>query len=318
MPTVEEYIAEREALVAAWTAQGERISAWTKAAAAAEGAAVNALLRVPGDYAVAHAEDDHFVIDGPDAKRAFDGLGRFKEAAEVAPIRDEHVLLLKSGVLKEPGSPFLQRAGQWLGLLEDKDGLTPGRFHGPLTSLLVGGSLGAGLGYGASKIAPWFLPEGWDQKKLTRLLSIGGALAGSALPMAWMGTNMLGGNSPFDNSGGFLGKKSNDNGEIPRGVDPARLARGLWATSADPITCHMTMGAVLSAGKLPGGDGGLVTPEQMGRLAVGLGGGYLSGMTVGALLSYLTGMPPHLEEKLRDAGAWLGAVKAAVPMLYGI
>lgn len=120
-----------------------------------------------------------------------------------------------------------------------------------------------------------------------------------------------------DAFGGFAGQQQRG----PYDVDVDAMGRLLWETGASPQTAGMTMGALAAAQQMPGGDGGqgpgYVTPWQMGQLAAHMGAGYLSGAVVGGVLGLLTGMPEDTQERLRQAGAITGIVRAVVPTLFG-
>jgi len=94
--------------------------------------------------------------------------------------------------------------------------------------------------------------------------------------------------------------------------------RTLWEAGAGPALTGTTLAALQAAAQLPGGAGpGLVTPEQLGRLAMGAGAGYATGALVGAVLGALTGLPPDVQNSLRNSGALVGVVQTAVPALFG-
>lgn len=101
-------------------------------------------------------------------------------------------------------------------------------------------------------------------------------------------------------------------------VNVNHLGQTLWEIGADPQTASMTMGALHAAQQMPGGKGSeWVTPTQMGRLAAGMGAGYLSGALVGGTLGALTGLPQGAQDTLKRTGMYLGIVKSVVPRLFG-
>ena len=53
----------------------------------------------------------------------------------------------------------------------------------------------------------------------------------------------------------------------------------------------------------------------MGRMAVGMGSGYLSGALVGKSPGALTGMPDSAQDELKSVGLWAGIAKSLVPAL---
>jgi hypothetical protein len=101
-------------------------------------------------------------------------------------------------------------------------------------------------------------------------------------------------------------------------VDINSLGQTMWDVGADPETTGTTMGALHAARQMPGGkDSNYVTPGQMGQLAASMGTGYVSGALVGKALGTLTGMPEGPQNKLKQTGMYLGAVKSVVPKLFG-
>ncbi len=76
-------------------------------------------------------------------------------------------------------------------------------------------------------------------------------------------------------------------------------------------------GVVTGAANLPGKfNSSLVTPLDMGRMAAGMGSGYLSGMLVGKGLGLLFGLPPKVEDTLKRTGVWAGVVKTLIPKIF--
>lgn len=60
----------------------------------------------------------------------------------------------------------------------------------------------------------------------------------------------------------------------------------------------------------------LVYPTDVGRIAAGMGSGYLSGVLVGKVLGTLMGMPEETQERLKNVGMWAGAVQNIVPLAF--
>ena len=61
----------------------------------------------------------------------------------------------------------------------------------------------------------------------------------------------------------------------------------------------------------------LVSPATIGRIAAGMGSGYLSGALVGGVLGALTGMPADTQERLKNTGMWAGAISNILPLAFG-
>jgi len=60
-----------------------------------------------------------------------------------------------------------------------------------------------------------------------------------------------------------------------------------------------------------------VTPADVGRIAAGMGAGYMSGALVGRGLGILMGMPQPTQERLKQTGAMAGFISAIIPKAFG-
>lgn len=189
---------------------------------------------------------------------------------------------------------------------------------GVMSSILAGGMLGAGLGYGGATLASSFLPEDWDKEKLKRNAAVVGGLAGTLPGVQWGSLNLFA-NKPFFSND--LLKSSADSGLFSFNVDDftstvwndSRVANRLLPQEQAALT-----GFVTGAANLPGKPTGnsYVTPLDMGRMALGMGSGYLSGAFVGRALGALMGMPTETQDKLKNIGMWAGVAKSMVPILF--
>jgi hypothetical protein len=56
---------------------------------------------------------------------------------------------------------------------------------------------------------------------------------------------------------------------------------------------------------------------DMGRMAAGMGSGYLSGALVGKGLGLLFGMPESTQERLKETGMFAGVISNLVPVAFG-
>ena len=61
----------------------------------------------------------------------------------------------------------------------------------------------------------------------------------------------------------------------------------------------------------------VVSPMDVGRIAVGMGSGYASGMLVGKTLGALAGLRPEAQKTLQRAGTWAGILNNIVPLAFG-
>jgi hypothetical protein len=100
--------------------------------------------------------------------------------------------------VKKGYSPVLNQLGQYMNLI-------PGHFPGgipnspsPLTSMLVGGLAGAGIGYGAGMLGEQVLPYSWQRGNMRRSLAALGGAAGMVPGAAWGAVNSADGRS-FNN-----------------------------------------------------------------------------------------------------------------------
>jgi len=249
---------------------------------------------------------------------------------------------------------FAKLAGDYDGITSDPDQMLFRMFPKappPLLAMLVGGLTGAGLGYGASSLASRLFPRTWDRDKLRKSMTLGGAAMGTVPGLLYGLSNVVGPNKTFFNDNWLNRTKkpfipeakttekisvllvddyeavvkqsymTGLGGFKPVPVD--EFNRVIWqdpyvAGRLDPAVQAAATGAVTGAANLPGkSNSGWVTPMDMGRMAAGMGSGYISGALVGAALGTLMGMPADTQNKLRQTGMYAGIVSAIVPKLFG-
>jgi hypothetical protein len=222
----------------------------------------------------------------------------------------------------------------------------------PLLGTLVGGLAGAGIGYGLGALGESVMPRTWERGKLRRTLAlVGGGLGAS--PGAMLAYSNFASGKPVNDMTGIT-NKSYDVGEamkvrqtqldsepltfkyspIPKqgallsgsgvfgGFDQDEFNNVVWSDPRiskrlPPEVLAAASGLVTGAANLPGKTTRLVTPADIGRMAVGMGAGYLSGMLVGKGLGVLMGMPDKTQEKFKETGMWAGAINALVPVAFG-
>lgn len=116
---------------------------------------------------------------------------------------------------------------------------------------------------------------------------------------------------------------SDETGAFPPPIDAENLIHTIYAPPVaqqlPPAMQAATTGLVLGAGHhQTGGEymPRLVSPLAVGRMAAGMGSGWLSGMLVGKVLSALTGMPPEAQDRLKSTGLWAGAIANMVPLAF--
>lgn len=249
----------------------------------------------------------------------------------------------ESDVLRQLGEALQFFPGQTLGV--------PSR-PAPLASMLAGGMLGLGLGYGAGTLGEALLPRRWERGRLRRNLALAGGTLGALPGGLWALANRL-------------DKRHWNDPKLlqPRGYDPQEAAsypllwdevqkRG-WASEKvaqafsqtgyhqlQPINVDefnrviwrdprvsgplppslqaAASGLVTGAANLPGkSNSRLVTPLDIGRMAAGMGAGYVSGALVGKALGALMGLPDTSQERLKNVGLWAGLIRTLVPAAYG-
>jgi hypothetical protein len=231
----------------------------------------------------------------------------------------------------------------------EKSAVTIPTSTNPLVTTLVGGLAGAGLGYGAGALGEAVMPN-WPNKRRMRLSgALIGALAGMS-PGAWQfSDNYLSGQplmTPRAKGYSAADAKKFDNplppasqamydipmlkasafypgtGLVGGNFDAEEFNDMVWrdprvANRMDtPIQAAAT-GLVSGAASLGGRKTKLVTPMDMGRIAAGMGSGYLSGALVGKALGLLMGMPQQTQDKLKNTGMMAGIISNVVPLVFG-
>ena len=275
-------------------------------------------------------EDFDWQHAGQVAEKIADALQDLASNQALSDMSDGNKPYFRPGQFAEnPGSPTIERLGT---LAQFWDGKIMGVPNKPsaLASMLTLGILGAGLGYGGGalggSVANRVFGRNVDPKRMRRM----GALAGGAvgiLPGAFYALlNAKAGKNPL--TGDIL------NDRIPKSSQ-FKIASGTGAAfdadhfaklvnenpfnvaRLDPRERAMATGLVYGARSLPGrSPSPLVTPVDIGRMAVGMGSGYLSGMIVGKTLGGLMGLPQTQQDKLIRAGVFAGAVKNIIPNLF--
>jgi len=227
----------------------------------------------------------------------------------------------------------------------------------PLSSMLVGGLLGSGLGYAGGKLIEHFLPEDqFEPGALSRSLALTGGLAGAA-PGAWWWSGNARSDLP-DVHGALQGLMSQypyRPQDFPKGAadvqerhrDPTGLfartipvdafnravwndvsqapnpygTKSPWGDNTQPLTTPPPVAAAATG--IVSGVGALtgqthVSPWEVGLAAASTAGkGYLTGMVFGKALGFLAGLSPQAQQTLQRTGLWAGALTGAVETLFG-
>jgi hypothetical protein len=222
----------------------------------------------------------------------------------------------------------------------------------PLASMLVGGIGGAGLGLGLGWLGSQVLPRDWDRATLQRNAILAGAALGTLPGLSWGLINRNSGRPFFSNT---VGSKPFDESQLPGlrvsqnfrtnyadfrkrafselgeeddvegvpGIDPDQFNQLIWqdpyvAGPLKPPIQAAASGLITGAANLPGKENSrLVTPSDVGRMAAGMGAGYLAGAFVGKTLGVLLGMPTSTQNHLKRTGAMAGLITKIVPLAFG-
>lgn len=210
----------------------------------------------------------------------------------------------------------------------------------PISSSLAGGVLGAGLGYGTGWLLEHLFPERYAERgPLRTTTGILGALLGAGPGLAWGAANVSN-NLPF--GAGFKEVQAMVDEEIPEecreldeqySVAITKAAQNLVnepfinvdqfnqtvLSPEDKVTPMNirsgTIGLTSSASILRGSP--VVSPSDIGRVALGAGTGLAAGTFVGRVLGSLAGLTPEMQNKLQDVGLWGGILKNVIPMAFG-
>jgi hypothetical protein len=251
-----------------------------------------------------------------------------KAASEVARelrLQGYYTPLIKNASdsdIKFKGNPdavgnFTDYLGRILGLWKGEVLKIPNK-PGPLGSLMTLAPLGAALGYGGSNLAN--LLTGGNVFTNPLGATILGGLVGAVPAGLQLAVNYSQGlpltTAPFD----FAMAKKSSFSYIP--VDKFKdvvYGDPNVASSLSRRTQAAAVGLVESANHLPGrryNDLPIVTPNDIARVAVGMGSGYASGLLVGKALGGLFGVSDRAQQVLRQSGAAAGIIRSMVPLVY--
>lgn len=195
----------------------------------------------------------------------------------------------------------------------------------PLAGMLAGGLLGAGAGFAGGLAGEKLLGrKAVDPGRLRLMGALLGGAAGMA-PGAYLGAvgsrlNAEDGRSPVAAWGEpnvLLGKQADAGGLFVPAIPVDAFNRVVWADPNTPAPLRAaTAGLVDAAGRARGGAE-VVSPFDVGRIAIGMGSGLASGMLVGKVLGALAGLTPEAQRTLQQTGMWAGAVRNVVPRAFG-
>jgi hypothetical protein len=255
-----------------------------------------------------------------------------------------------------PGLGLLYKEGAAFKPLYDAWAAPQKPFGGPnpLTAMLLTGAAGAGLGYVGSKAMNAFTPNKYiDDKKRARNWAMIGGMLGLGIPGylyarpalqldGWPG--MLG--EPPLGPEGVPERRGYPTPSRPSATPEPELAK---LSQVDPILkkCAEDAGATFApivpvdafnnvlindqylppslkaatmglttAAQLSRGGAAMISPADIGRVAISMGSGWLAGMLVGKTLGALAGVRPEVQQTLQRTGAMAGLIKSVVPLVF--
>lgn len=222
----------------------------------------------------------------------------------------------------------------------------------PLASMVSGGLLGAGLGYGGG----WLLEKlfGNDLLENGRLRQTGALLGGLVGAAPGLVTGLAGasverdlGNNPLS----AFWKRNKIFGEVTDPYPPADAIKtnigiktsmehaiekfadagtffaprinvpsfdqALMKDSNSPLQLQAATSLLMNAAS-QARNSDYVSPWDVTRMALGMGSGYLSGKLVGSVLGSLAGLKPEAQQKLQQAGTWAGLLRTVIPSAFGM
>lgn len=197
---------------------------------------------------------------------------------------------------------------------------------GPLSSMLVMAPLGAAAGIAAGELGNRLTGNHMFRNRLNNALI--GAGVGLLPGLAYMGANYAAGQNPltgtsldFPKAAGLITNYTpyRVNYISVDGIKDLVYEDPYVAPHLPPHIQAATVGLFEGASHLPGKKSLLpiVTPADIGRMAIGLGSGYAAGTAVGAVLGGILGMDDSAKNALRQSGAVAGLIKSLVPLAYG-
>lgn len=240
-------------------------------------------------------------------------LQEMDKTAEDVPYRQHSKTLDQLGVLSQ----------LWSGTI----GGVPNR-PGPLSSMLVLGSLGAATGNLAGRVLGH--NQVFDKKRARRMGTLIGGGLGMLPGLGYMAINHAAGQSPLH--GRVL-----DTQRLPgiktSYVDPLmfsrpdlipveRMQQMIWE---DPrVAGRLPVSVAAATSALVEGASRqrprafpYVTPTEIARMAMGMGAGYTGGLLAGKALGALFGVSDQAQQVLRNTGAAAGVIKSFIPLAFG-
>lgn len=186
-----------------------------------------------------------------------------------------------------------------------------------LGQLLVLGGLGAATGLAGGKLLNKAIPNDYINFEVPATLL--GALTGSVPGLSSAYLNHVAGKPVWSES--FW--NSPDNPKTANYIPVDRFQKAVWSdmssASLDPALQAAASGFVQGAANLPGKprNSNFVTSAELAQMAVGLGGGAMSGWLFGKTIGNVLGMSSKAQNMIIGSGAFAGMLKTLVPKVYG-
>lgn len=91
----------------------------------------------------------------------------------------------------------------------------------------------------------------------------------------------------------------------------------VWADPFTPQPIRAATSGLVESASMSQGGVRWVSPLDVGKIAIGMGSGLVSGMIVGKTLGALAGLTPQAQKSLQNAGTWAGILTNIVPLAFG-
>lgn len=209
--------------------------------------------------------------------------------------------------------------------------MVPNQFNGmfggptPLAASLAGGLLGAGLGYGAGYVGekvlgPKIVEPGVMRRRAAMLGGAVGTLPGIYLGSLGARLNAQDGKpamEAFVQPNVLFGKQASAGGFFDASIPVDAFNRAVWQDPLTPASVQALAAGAVNAAAQSADRPWFISPFDVGRIAVGMGGGLVSGMIAGKVFGALAGLTPAAQKVVQQTGMWAGALQQAVPLLFG-
>ena len=93
--------------------------------------------------------------------------------------------------------------------------------------------------------------------------------------------------------------------------------RTVWQDPNTSMPMRAAVTGLVEAASQSRGGVEMISPFDVGRIAIGMGSGLASGLVVGKVLGALAGLTPGAQSVLQQTGMWAGALANVVPRVFG-